>query len=89
MESNYCATYHFFYRIEKEAGWGEDEECIPSAIYTELKIGKATKIMTEESYRELHETHRYSMAETMDIDIKHVIPIGRDEYEENTDSEDE
>lgn len=89
MGSNYCATYHFFYRIEKEAGWGEDEQGNPAPVYTELKINKATKAITEEKYAEMHENHRFSMAETINTDVKHVIPIGVEEYLENTEDEED
>jgi len=89
MENNYCATYHFFYRVEKKAGWGDDHEGNPAAIYTEIKVHKGTKAMTEEHFNSIHEKYRASMAAQLKVNVDYVIPIGRDEYLENTEEEED
>lgn len=84
----YCASYHFFFRVEKEAGLGVDEFGNNDCIYTSMSMDKCMKALTEKEYEVRQEVIREIVANMLDIeDIKLVTPIDRDEYQYNTEDE--
>lgn len=71
------------YRIEKEAGWGEDERGNPTQVYSCMKINCTTYNVPKNQYKELVKAGRRITAEQFNIDEKLIIPITLNEYLDN------
>ena len=72
------------YRIEKEAGWGEDEQGNPTEVYSCVKLRCKTYNIPREQYKELVEAERKVIARSFKVDESLVIPITLNEYLDNT-----
>lgn len=82
METRLC------YRIEKEAGWGEDEYGNPTEVYSCIKLdGSKTCDISESRYKELVEIGKKLTAGSFDIDEHFITPITLDEYLDNVDED--
>ena len=75
------------YRIEKEAGWGEDEQGNPTEVYSCLKINCTTYNVPKHQYKELVEIGRKLTAQNFIVDINLVTPITLNEYLDNVEEE--
>ena len=76
------------YRIEKEAGWGEDEFGNPTEVYSCVKVNCTTYNVPKKQYKELVEAGRKITAENFIVDINLVTPITLNEYLDNVEEED-
>ena len=76
------------YRIEKEAGWGEDEFGNPTEVYSCVKVNCTTYNVPKKQYKELVEAGRKITAENFIVDIHLVTPITLNEYLDNVEEED-
>lgn len=81
METRLC------YRIEKEAGWGEDEQGNPTEVYSCIKLNGKTCDISESKYKELVEIGKKLTVESFDIDEQFITPITLDEYLDNVDED--
>ena len=77
------------YRIDKEAGWGEDENGNPTEVYSCIKMNCKSYNIPKEEYKELVELGKILTISSFNIDEKFVIPITLNEYLDNTEEEEE
>ena len=75
------------YRIEKEAGWGEDEYGNPTEVYSCVKVDSKTYNIPKDEYEKLVETGKKLTAASFDIDENLVTPITLNEYLDNNEEE--
>lgn len=66
--------------IDKDGNYGEVYSCCT------LTVENAP---TDEQMNKLQEAYRKAIAAQTNADIKHIVPISREEYMENIDDEDE
>ncbi len=66
------------YRVEKEAGWGEDEKGNPAEVYSCVKLDCKTYNIPKDEYKELVEAGSFNIDEDL------VTPITLNEYLDNT-----
>ena len=71
------------YRVEKEAGWGEDEHGNPTEVYSCVKVN-----VPKNQYKELVEAGRRITASQFKIDENLITPITLNEYLDHVDEED-
>lgn len=76
------------YRVEKEAGWGEDEHGNPTEVYSCVKVNCKTYNVPKNQYKELVEVGRRITAEQFNIDEELIIPITLNEYLDHVEEED-
>lgn len=75
------------YRIEKEAGWGEDEDGNPTEVYSCVKFDTNTYNVPKKKYKDIVEAFRKITASQTNIDEKYIIPITLNEYLDKTEEE--
>lgn len=75
------------YRIEKEAGWGEDENGNPTEVYSCVKMNCKTYNIKKEEYKELIELGKKLTAGQFHIEEELVVPITLNEYLDNTEED--
>lgn len=75
------------YRLEKEAGWGEDEKGNPAEVYSCVKLDCKTYNIPKVKYKELVEAGKKITAGSFNIDEDLVTPITLNEYLDNTEEE--
>lgn len=75
------------YRVEKEAGWGEDEFGNPTEVYSCVKVNCKTYNFPKNQYKELVEVGKKMTARSFNIDEKFIIPITLNEYLDNTEED--
>ena len=71
------------YRVEKEAGWGEDEYGNPTEVYSCVKVNCTTYNVPKKQYEELVESGRRILATKFKINENLIIPITLNEYLDN------
>ena len=76
------------YRVEKEAGWGEDEYGNPTEVYSCVKVNCTTYNVPKNQYKELVEAGRRITASQFKIDENLITPIALNEYLDHVDEED-
>jgi hypothetical protein len=76
------------YRVEKEAGWGEDEYGNPTEVYSCVKVNCTTYNVPKNQYKELVEAGRRITASQFKIDENLITPITLNEYLDHVDEED-
>ena len=76
------------YRVEKEAGWGEDEYGNPTEVYSCVKVNCTTYNVPKNQYKELVEARRRITASQFKIDENLITPITLNEYLDHVDEED-
>lgn len=76
------------YRVEKEAGWGEDEYGNPTEVYICVKVNCTTYNVPKNQYKELVEAGRRITASQFKIDENLITPITLNEYLDHVDEED-
>lgn len=76
------------YRVEKEAGWGEDEHGNPTEVYSCVKVNCTTYNVPKKQYKELIEAGRRITASQFKIDENLITPITLNEYLDHVDEED-
>ena len=74
------------YRVEKEAGWGEDEHGNPTEVYSCVKLDCKTYNIPKQEYKELVEAGKKLTAVSFNIDEDLVTPITLNEYLDNMES---
>ncbi len=72
------------YRVEKEAGWGEDEHGNSTEVFSCIKVDCESYNIPKELYKVLVEAGRKMTSEKFDIDEKLITPITLNEYLDNT-----
>lgn len=72
------------YRVEKEAGWGEDEKGNPAEVYSCVKLDCKTYNIPKDEYKELVKAGKKITAGSFNIDEDLVTPITLNEYLDNT-----
>ena len=77
------------YRVEKEAGWGEDEDGDPTEVYSCIKIDCKTYNVPKNQYKELVEAGKKITARSFNIDEKLITPITLNEYLDNTEEDED
>lgn len=75
------------YRVEKEAGWGEDEHGNPIEVYSCVKLDCETYNIPKQEYKELVEAGKKLTAVSFNIDEDLVTPITLNEYLDNMEEE--
>lgn len=75
------------YRVEKEAGWGEDEFGNPTEVYSCVKLDCKTYNVPKEEYKELVKIGKKLTAGQFDIDESLITPITLNEYLDNSEEE--
>lgn len=75
------------YRVEKEAGWGEDEHGNPTEVYSCVKLDYTTYNIPKDEYKELVEAGRRITASQFKIDENLITPITLNEYLDNTEED--
>ena len=75
------------YRVEKEAGWGEDEHGNPTEVYSCVKFDYKTYNIPKNQYKELVEAGRRITASQFKIDENLITPITLNEYLDNMEEE--
>ena len=75
------------YRVEKEAGWGEDEHGNPTEVYSCVKLDCKTYNIPKQEYKELVEAGKKLTAVSFNIDEDLVTPITLNEYLDNMEEE--
>lgn len=75
------------YRVEKEAGWGEDEHGNPTEVYSCVKLDYKTYNIPKNQYKELVEAGRRITASQFKIDENLITPITLNEYLDNMEEE--
>ena len=76
------------YRVEKEAGWGEDEHGNPTEVYSCVKVNCTTYNVPKNQYKELVEAGRRITASQFKIDENLITPITLNENLDHVDEED-
>lgn len=77
------------YRVEKEAGWGEDGNGNPTEVYSCIKMDCKTYNIPKDEYQELIKIGSKLTAGSFNIDEKLITPITLNEYLDNTEEEEE
>lgn len=75
------------YRVEKEAGWGEDEHGNLTEVYSCVKLDCTTYNIPRDEYRELVKLGRKITATQFKIDENLITSITLNEYLDNIDEE--
>lgn len=75
------------YRVEKEAGWGEDEHGNATEVYSCVKLDCTTYNISKDEYRELVKVGRKITATQFKIDENLITSITLNEYLDNIDEE--
>ena len=75
------------YRVEKEAGWGEDEHGNPTEVYSCVKLDCTTYNIPKDEYKELVKAGRRITATQYEIDETLITPITLNEYLDNMEEE--
>ncbi len=75
------------YRIEKEAGWGKDENGDNCEVYSCTKIDTNSYNVDKKQYQDLVDGMRKLNAYTMNISEELITPITLNEYLDNTEEE--
>lgn len=75
------------YRIEKEAGWGEDENGNSTEVYSCIKINCTSYNIHKEQYRQLIELGKEMTSHSFKIDKNLITHITLNEYLDNTEEE--
>lgn len=75
------------YRVEKEAGWGEDENGDPTEVYSCIKVDCKTYTIPKEQYKSLVEAGKKITSKSFNIDEKWITPITLNEYLDNTEED--
>lgn len=80
----------FPYVISEEAGVAQDEKGQNAEAYLLTTLGGCkAPLMTEERYKEIHESQKQGLAKTLGIKPEWIICITPQEYEANMGDEDE
>lgn len=77
------------YRVEKEAGWGEDEYGNPTEVYSCIKMDCKTYNIPKDEYKELIKVGKRLTARSFNIDENLITPITLNEYLDNTEEDEE
>ena len=77
------------YRVEKEAGWGEDENGNPSEVYSCVKADCKIYNVPKNEYKKLVKAGKRITAKIFNIDEKFITPITLNEYLDNTEEDEE
>jgi hypothetical protein len=72
------------YRVEKEAGWGEDEYGNPTEVYSCVTLDWKTYNVPKEEYKELVKVGKELTAKSFDINKELITPVTLNEYLDNT-----
>ena len=75
------------YRIEKEAGCGEDEYGNPTAIYSCIKMDCKSYNVSKEEYSTLVKYGKKLNASQLKVDESLITPITLNEYLDNTEED--
>lgn len=75
------------YRVEKEAGWGEDEHGNPTEGYSCVKLDCTTYNIPKDEYKELVKAGRRITSTQFKIDETLITPITLNEYLDQTEEE--
>ncbi|CAM2079689.1 MAG: Phage protein [uncultured Clostridium sp.] len=75
------------YRIEKEAGWGEDEYGNPTEVYSCVKVNCTTYNVPKNQYKELVEVGIRITASQFKIAENLITPITLNEYLDHVDKD--
>lgn len=76
------------YRVEKEAGWGQDEHGDPTEVYSCVKINSNTYNVQKDKYKDLVDLGKTMTSKMFNIEEELVTPITLNEYLDNTEEED-
>lgn len=76
------------YRVEKESGWGEDENGNPTEVYSCIKLDCKTYNVPKEEYKELVEIGKKLTAGQFGIEEDLITSITLNEYLDNMEEED-
>lgn len=76
------------YRVDKKAGWGEDENGNATEVYSCIKIDCNTYTIPNEEYKELVNIGKKLTATSFNIEEELITPITLNEYLDNTEEED-
>lgn len=77
------------YRLEKEAGFSEDEFGNPEAVYVCCKIDVKRDPIPRKTYKELVKGFRNFIANQQGIDKNYITPITLNEYLNKTEEEED
>lgn len=77
------------YKVEKEAGWGEDEQGNPTEVYSCVKLSCKTYNVPKKQYQELVKAGKKLTARSFNIDESLVTPITLNEYLDNTEDDED
>lgn len=81
--SNYKTAFH--YRLEKETNMAIDHETNePCAAYCKIDLDHNKPV---DFYSKVHKSYAEILAKQLGVDSKYVVPITKEEYEENNDEE--
>ena len=81
---------YFCYRIEKEAGLGEDENGKPCEIYTRITLGKCnTESRDSELEKRTHIDGVRIIADMFNVNPQYIIPVSQEEYDANNDDDED
>lgn len=78
----------FYFRIEKEAGFAEDEEGNPAEYYISYRFKFETPVdekEVEETEKKIMDRMRIETAKLLKTEPKYLTPISEQEYRDNTD----
>lgn len=77
---------YFHYRIEKEAGFGKDENGNPCEVYMQLTLGECnTKTREAEKEKQAHVDSVPGIADILCTKPEYITPITLEEYAKNMD----
>jgi hypothetical protein len=75
---------YFCYRIEKEAGLGDDENGNPCEVYAQIELGECnTENRDYELEKRTHIEGIQVIADMFGVKPEYIIPISQEEYDAN------
>lgn len=75
------------YKIDKEAGWGQDEEGNPTEVYSCVKLDCNSYNLPREKYEKLTGVGKTLTAGQFNISEDLITPITLNEYLDNTEED--